>query len=77
MRLLSVGDDGQAVVVDPRWDIDVYLEIARAENLEISQSTSTITPIMSRGRLPLVAETGARSYRPDPEGVRADQIARR
>lgn len=64
--------------MDPRWDIDVYLEIARAENLEISHVVDTHDHADHvSGRLPLVAETGARSYRPDPERVRADQVARR
>jgi hydroxyacylglutathione hydrolase len=31
-----LGDAGEAVVVDPRWDIDVYLEIARTERARIT-----------------------------------------
>jgi glyoxylase-like metal-dependent hydrolase (beta-lactamase superfamily II) len=36
-----VGDGGEAVVVDPRWDIDVYVEIAREEGLWIAYILDT------------------------------------
>jgi glyoxylase-like metal-dependent hydrolase (beta-lactamase superfamily II) len=36
-----LGDAGEAVVVDPRWDIDVYLEIARPEGLRIAHVIDT------------------------------------
>ena len=71
-----IGDDGDAVVVDPRWDIGVYLEIARTERLKIAHVVDTHEHADHvSGRLRLVAETGARSYRPDPEGVHADRIS--
>jgi len=31
-----VADGGEAVVVDPRWDIDPYVQIAREEDLRIA-----------------------------------------
>jgi hydroxyacylglutathione hydrolase len=36
-----LGDGGEAVVVDPRWDIDVYLEIAATERLRITPVLDT------------------------------------
>ncbi len=60
-----LGDGGEAAVVDPRWDIDVYLEIARTERLEIRHVIDThdhADHVSGRGRLARV--TGARAYRP-------------
>ena len=36
-----LGDAGEAAVIDPRWDIDVYLAIARAERLTITHVIDT------------------------------------
>ncbi len=61
-----LGDGGEAVVVDPRWDIDVYLEMAAAERLRISHVLDTHDHADHlSGRLRLVAATGAQSHRPD------------
>lgn len=61
-----LGDAGEAVVVDPRWDIDVYLETARAEQLTITHVIDTHDHADHvSGRPALVAATGARSHRPD------------
>ena len=59
-----LGDAGEAVVVDPRWDIDVYLEIARTERARITQIVvgSLQIPRARRGRAPPRA--------PDPPGHR-------
>jgi glyoxylase-like metal-dependent hydrolase (beta-lactamase superfamily II)/rhodanese-related sulfurtransferase len=71
-----LGDAGEAVVVDPRWDIDVYLEIAAAERLRIVHVVDThehADHVSGRGRL--VAATGARAHRPGPpsaDGAGAD-----
>lgn len=71
-----LGDGGEAVVVDPRWDIDVYLELAGAERLRITHVIDTHDHADHvSGRLRLAEATGARAYRPDPENGRADQIA--
>ncbi len=71
-----IGDVGEAVVVDPRWDIGVYLEIADAEQLKIVHVIDTHEHADHvSGRLRLASETGARSHRPDPEGVHADRIS--
>jgi hydroxyacylglutathione hydrolase len=67
---------GQAVVVDPRWDIDVYLELARKQRFEIVHVIETHNHADHvSGRLRLVAATGASAHRPDvePDG-RSDVI---
>jgi glyoxylase-like metal-dependent hydrolase (beta-lactamase superfamily II)/rhodanese-related sulfurtransferase len=58
-----VADAGEAVIVDPRWDIDVYLEIARQEELQIAYILDThdhADHVSGRRRLARI--TGARSY---------------
>jgi glyoxylase-like metal-dependent hydrolase (beta-lactamase superfamily II)/rhodanese-related sulfurtransferase len=60
-----LGDSGEAIVVDPRWDIDVYLEIARTEGLKITRVIDTHDHADHvSGRLALATATGARSHRP-------------
>ena len=60
-----VGDADEAVVVDPRWDIDEYLRIAAAERLSIAHVVDTHEHADHvSGRERLVAATGARSHRP-------------
>ncbi len=59
-----LGDDGEAVVVDPRWDIDIYLEIAAAEKLRITDVIDTHDHADHvSGRPRLVQATGAQSHR--------------
>jgi hydroxyacylglutathione hydrolase len=59
-----LGDAGEAVVVDPRWDIDVYLEIATDEGLRITHVIDTHDHADHvSGRLRLVQATGARPHR--------------
>jgi hydroxyacylglutathione hydrolase len=72
-----LGDAGEAVVVDPRWDIDEYLEIARAERLRIAHVIDTHDHADHvSGRVRLAAATGARAHRPsDPPEARDDRIA--
>jgi hydroxyacylglutathione hydrolase len=71
-----LGDAGQAIVVDPRWDIDVYLEIAATERLTIVGVLDTHDHADHvSGRLRLAAATGARSRRPDPGDPAPDVIA--
>jgi hydroxyacylglutathione hydrolase len=55
---------GEAAVVDPRWDIDVYLELARAERFRITHIVDThdhADHVSGRDRL--VRATGARAHR--------------
>ncbi|MGI9185085.1 MAG: MBL fold metallo-hydrolase [Solirubrobacteraceae bacterium] len=71
-----LGDHGEAVVVDPRWDIAVYLELARDEGLQIVQVVDTHDHADHvSGRLRLAAATGARARRADPDAEDPDRIA--
>jgi glyoxylase-like metal-dependent hydrolase (beta-lactamase superfamily II)/rhodanese-related sulfurtransferase len=59
-----IGDGGEAIIVDPRWDIDVYVDIARAERLRIVHIIDTHDHADHvSGRLRLAQVTGARAYR--------------
>jgi hydroxyacylglutathione hydrolase len=63
-----LGDAGEAVVVDPRWDIDAYLEIAGVERLRIAHVVDTHDHADHvSGRLRLAQVTGARACRPYAE----------
>jgi glyoxylase-like metal-dependent hydrolase (beta-lactamase superfamily II)/rhodanese-related sulfurtransferase len=56
-----LGDRGEAIVVDPRWDIDIYLEIARNECLSITHVLETHNHADHvSGRFRLAEITGAR-----------------
>ncbi|MGZ4168549.1 MAG: MBL fold metallo-hydrolase [Solirubrobacteraceae bacterium] len=60
-----LGDAGQAIVVDPRWDIAPYLEIAETEHLRITHILDThdhADHVSGRGRL--AQATGAQAHRP-------------
>jgi hydroxyacylglutathione hydrolase len=60
-----VGDAGEAVVIDPRWSIDVYLETAATEKLRITHVIDTHEHADHvSGRPALVQATGAQSHRP-------------
>jgi hydroxyacylglutathione hydrolase len=60
-----LADGGQAVVVDPRWDVDVYTEIAASERVTIAHVVDTHDHADHRsGRTRLAALTGAASHRP-------------
>jgi glyoxylase-like metal-dependent hydrolase (beta-lactamase superfamily II)/rhodanese-related sulfurtransferase len=74
---------GEAAVVDPRWDIDVYLELARSERFQITHVLEThdhADHVSGRDRL--VRATGAQPHRAaragdsQPGDIRAgDEIA--
>ncbi|MGI8715597.1 MAG: MBL fold metallo-hydrolase [Solirubrobacteraceae bacterium] len=78
-----LGDAGEAVVVDPRWDIDPYREIVAEQRLRITHVIDTHEHADHvSGRARLVATTGARAHRPGghddpaPDVIRAnDEIA--
>jgi hydroxyacylglutathione hydrolase len=78
-----LGDAGEAVVVDPRWDIDVYLEIAAEQKLRITHVVDTHDHADHlSGRLRLAQATGARAHRAaadddvSPDLIRAgDELA--
>ncbi len=72
-----VGDAGEAVVVDPRWDIDVYLETAAAEGLEITHVIDTHEHADHvSGRPALVQATGAQGHRPATGDAHAPDLIR-
>lgn len=71
---------GEAAVVDPRWDIDVYLELARAERFRITHILDTHDHADHvSGRERLVRATGALPHRaarpedPQPRDIRAGE----
>lgn len=72
-----VGDAGEAVVVDPRFDIDVYLDIAREEGLRIAHVVDTHDHADHlSGRMRLAAATGAVPHRPArPQDPHEDDLA--
>jgi glyoxylase-like metal-dependent hydrolase (beta-lactamase superfamily II)/rhodanese-related sulfurtransferase len=60
-----LADGGQAVVVDPRWDVDVYIELAAVEGVRIAHVLDThqhADHVSGRDRL--AALTGACAYAP-------------
>jgi hydroxyacylglutathione hydrolase len=60
---------GEAAVVDPRWDIDEYLELARAERFRITHVLDThdhADHVSGRDRL--VRATGAQGHRAARDG---------
>jgi hydroxyacylglutathione hydrolase len=64
---------GEAAVVDPRWDIDEYLELARAEHFRITHVVDThdhADHVSGRDRL--VRATGARGHRAARPGDRQE-----
>jgi hydroxyacylglutathione hydrolase len=68
-----LGDAGEAVVVDPRWDIDVYLDIASTERLQITHVIDTHDHADHiSGRCRLAQATGARAFRAAGPGQQSD-----
>jgi hydroxyacylglutathione hydrolase len=64
-----IADAAEAVVVDPRWDINVYLEIARDEDLRITHVLDTHDHADHvSGRRRLAQLTGANSFHAVPPG---------
>jgi hydroxyacylglutathione hydrolase len=58
-----IGSDGEAAVVDPRRDVDVYLEEARAHGLTIRHVIEThLHADFVSGHRELAAKTGAKIY---------------
>src|SRR5438034_128362 len=58
-----IGSDGEAAVVDPRRDIEIYLEDARAQGLTIRHVIEThLHADFVSGHRELAAKTGAKIY---------------
>jgi hydroxyacylglutathione hydrolase len=65
-----LADGGQAVVVDPRWDVDVYVELAAAEHVRIAHVLDTHQHADHvSGRERLAALTGARTEIAAGDGI--------
>jgi hydroxyacylglutathione hydrolase len=72
-----IGDAGEAVVIDPRWAIDVYLETAATERLEITHVIDTHEHADHvSGRPALAQATGAQPHRPAVDDERAPDLIR-
>jgi hydroxyacylglutathione hydrolase len=70
-----LGDGGEAVIVDPRWDIDVYLEIAAEQKLQITHVIDTHDHADHvSGRRRLVQATGAQAHRSGTADDRAADV---
>src|SRR4051794_12452733 len=70
-----LADGGEAIVVDPRWDVDVYLELARAANARIVYAVDThdhADHVSGRGRLARL--TGCVALRPGPALPEATEV---
>ncbi|MGD0196889.1 MAG: MBL fold metallo-hydrolase [Solirubrobacteraceae bacterium] len=64
-----LADGGEAIVVDPRWDVDVYLDIAARERVRIVHVVDTHDHADHvSGRARLVSLTGAVPHRPARDG---------
>jgi glyoxylase-like metal-dependent hydrolase (beta-lactamase superfamily II)/rhodanese-related sulfurtransferase len=72
-----IGDSGEAAVVDPRWNTDVYLELAQAERLRITHVIDTHDHADHvSGRVRLAERTGARAARAARSGdLRDDDLS--
>ena len=72
-----IGDAGEAVVIDPRWSIDVYLETAATERLQITHVIDTHEHADHvSGRPALVHATGAQQHRPAIADEHASNLIR-
>jgi glyoxylase-like metal-dependent hydrolase (beta-lactamase superfamily II)/rhodanese-related sulfurtransferase len=60
-----IGDRGEAVVVDPRWDIEPYVQTARSQGLRITHVIDTHDHADHvSGRVRLATLAGATAHRP-------------
>ena len=67
--LIACQDSGEAIVVDPRRDIQVYLDLAAQHGLQITAVTEThLHADFLSGVRELAAATGARAYVPGTGG---------
>ncbi len=71
-----IGSDGEAAVVDPRRDIDIYLDEARAQGLEIRHVIEThLHADFVSGHRELAERTGAKIYFGARAGAKFDHVA--
>jgi hydroxyacylglutathione hydrolase len=70
-----IGSDGEAAVVDPRRDVDIYLEEARTQGLRIRHVIEThLHADFVSGHGELAARTGARIYFGARAGATFDHV---
>jgi glyoxylase-like metal-dependent hydrolase (beta-lactamase superfamily II) len=70
-----IGSEGEAAVVDPRRDVDEYLEEARREGLKIRHIIEThLHADFVSGHRELAARTGARIYIGAKAGAKFDHV---
>src|SRR4051812_47393068 len=70
-----LADGGEAIVVDPRWDVAVYVELARACGARITHAIDThdhADHVSGRGRLARL--TGCVALRPGPALPEAAEV---
>ncbi|HEX4365099.1 MAG TPA: MBL fold metallo-hydrolase [Solirubrobacteraceae bacterium] len=70
-----LADGGEAIVVDPRWDVDVYVELATKAGARIKHVVEThdhADHVSGRGRL--ARRTGAQMHRPHRDGDPSAQL---
>ena len=71
-----IGDGGEAAIVDPRRDVDEYLDEARRRNLQIRHVIEThLHADFVSGHRELAARTGARIYFGAKAGAQFDHVA--
>ena len=71
-----IGDGGEAAVVDPRRDVDEYIEEARRQGLSIRHVIEThLHADFVSGHRELAARTGARIYFGAKAGARFEHVA--
>src|SRR5258706_8253976 len=71
-----IGDGGEAAVVDPRGDIDEYLETARAQGLEIRHVIETHSHAdFVSGHREIAKKTGAKIHIGAAAGVGFEHVA--
>lgn len=65
-----LADDGEAIVVDPRWDVDIYVELAAKAGARIVHVVEThdhADHVSGRGRL--ARRSGALAHRRTAQGI--------
>jgi glyoxylase-like metal-dependent hydrolase (beta-lactamase superfamily II)/rhodanese-related sulfurtransferase len=73
-----IGSDGEAAVVDPRRDVDIYVEEARAQGLEIRHIIEThLHADFVSGHRELAHRTGAKIYFGAKAGAKFEHVPMR
>ena len=71
-----LGGSGKCAIVDPRRDVQVYIDAARNMNMQITHILEThLHADFISGHLDLAEKTGAKIYAPKAGGCRFDHVA--